>query len=412
MSPADNRPLGDRLFTRERLTIYPRVIVAFSLLIWAATIVFGDPPITTSGDSVLPDFLAYWTGGNLVANGHASSLYEPAVQAGLQRATLPGIGEGLSWFVAPPFVAVLYLPLGAIPYGWAAALFIVLSLGALYLVGRNLVPMIRRDPSTPVGVFMVAVAASPAVFDALGAGQNSPFLLLLWVLALQQLRSGRAATAGALFATTIFKPHLVLLIPVWFLVRRNWRALGGFVLAGAALFVFPLAFFPFQTFEMWRAAMTSNAFGHYVQVGQTWKMESMSALLTDVTGWPRVDVLVLGAGALGLAWWLAKLRPDPLRDLAATSAVTVLCAPHVMLYDALLLTIPVVWLASESRLSDMRWHLLALFVVQFTTSIRHLLSDATDLLAWVDWAWAAVPICLLVVGLYRVTRSFPQPKAA
>jgi hypothetical protein len=79
-----------------------------------------------------------------------------------------------------------------------------------------------------------------------------------------------------------------------------------------------------------------------------------------------------------------------------------------MLYDALLLTIPVVWLAGERRLRDLRWPLFAVFVVQFTTSMRHMLSDATGALGWVDWAWVAVPIGLLVVGLYGVTRSVPQ----
>ena len=45
-------------------------------------------------------------------------------------------------------------------------------------------------------------------------------------------------------------------------------------------------------------------------------MESASALLTDVTGWSRIDAVVLAVGAVGLAWWLAKLRPDPLQDLS------------------------------------------------------------------------------------------------
>jgi len=402
--------LGDRLFTRERLTVYPLAILVLNLLIWAGDILLGDPPLTASGGSVLPDFLAYWTGGNLLADGHAASLYDPALQEALQREAVSGLGDGLSWFVAPPFVAVLYLPLGAIPFAVAACVFTVLSLAALYLVGRILVPAVRRDPDLPVGLFMVAVAASPAVFEAVGAGQNSPFLLLLWVLALLQLSAGRDATAGALFALTLFKPHLVLLIPIWFVVRRKWRALGAFGVGAAALFAVPLTFLPSHVLGAWRTALTSDTFGQHVQVDQTWKMESLSALLTDVTGWPRIDAVVLAAGALGLAWWLAKLRPDPLRDLAVVAAVTVASAPHVMLYDAVLLIIPFVWLAGERRLRDLRWLLLALFLVQFTTAIRHLLADTATAFGWLDWAWAAVPIVILVVMMHRLTtRSSPEP---
>ncbi len=403
---------GDRLFTRERLTVYPLAILVLNVLVWGADIVLGDPPLTASGNSVLPDFLAYWTGGSLVADGRSASLYDPAVQADVQRAVVSGLGDGLSWFVAPPFVAVLYLPFGAMPYLLAACIFTALSVAALYLVGRILVPTIRRNPDLPVAVFVIAVAASPAVFEAIGAGQNSPFLLLLWVVALQQLRAGRDATAGALFALTIFKPHLLLLIPVWFVVRRKRRALGALGLSAAALFAVPLTFLPADTVDAWRTALTSDTFGQHVQVGQTWKMESLGALLTDVTGWPRVDVVVLAAGAFGLVWWLAKLRPDPLRDLAVVAAVTVGCAPHVMLYDAVLLIIPIVWLASERLLTDLRWPLFALFLVQFTTAIRHLASETTPVLGWLDWAWAAVPIVIIVAVMHRLTtRSSPQPAA-
>ncbi len=403
------RSWGDQLFTRERLTVYPLMILVLSALLWAADIVLGDPPLTASGSAVLPDFLAYWTGGNLVADGHAAVLYDAVAQAELQRETVPGLRDGLSWFVAPPFVAVLYAPLGALPFAFAACAFTVLSLAALCLVGRMLGPTVRRDRNLPVGLFVLVVAASPAVFEAIGSGQNSPFLLLLWVVALRQVRIGADATAGVLFALTAFKPHLVLLIPVWLVVRRKWRALAAFGVGGAALFAIPLVFLPSHALDAWRTALTSATFGQHVQVGQTWKMESVSALLTDVTGWSRIDVVVLAAGVAGLALWLAKLRPDPLRDLAVVATVTVCCAPHVMLYDAVLLIIPVVWLASERRLRDFRWHLLALFLIQFTTAIRHLLAETTFLLGWLDWAWAAVPAVAIALAMYRLTTR-PSPE--
>lgn len=403
------RSWGDRLFTRERLTVYPWAILALEVALWAANVGFGDPPLTASRSAVLPDFLAYWTGGNLVAHGHATSLYDPVVQAVLQRETVPGLRGSLSWFVAPPFAAVLYLPLGAIPYGIAAGVFVAMSLAAFYLVWRILEPTVRRDTNLRVGLFLLALAASPPVFEAIGAGQNSPFLLLLWVLALRQLTAGRDATAGALFASAAFKPHLMLLIPVWLLVRRKWRALFALGVGGIAVFVVPLAFLPSGTFDAWRTALTSNTFGQHVQVGQTWKMESASALLTDVTGWSRIDAVVLAVGAVGLAWWLAKLRPDPLQDLSVVAVVTVLCAPHVMLYDAVLLIIPIVWLARARRLQDLRWPLLALFVVQFTTASRHLLADTTIVVGWLDWAWAAVPLAVIVWLMHRLTtRSSPE----
>ena len=94
------------------------------------------------------------------------------------------------------------------------------------------------------------------------------------------------------------------------------------------------------------------------------------------------------------------------------AAVTVCCAPHVLLYDGVLLIIPVVWLAGERLLRNLRWPLLALFLVQFTTAIRHLASESAPLLGWLDCAWAAIPIIILGVMLYRLTTRSSTQSAA
>jgi hypothetical protein len=158
----------------------------------------------------------------------------------------------------------------------------------------------------------------------------------------------------------------------------------------------------------WRNTLSSGTFGDEVQTGQTWKMESLSALLVDIIGWARVDALVLVLGAGWLLWWLRRTSPDPLRDLAACALATVCFAPHVMLYDAVLLILPVVWLATSGRIRAHRWTLLTIFAVQFTTATRHAVAESVGFLGWLDWAWVALPIAWLLVCLSRSMVDRPE----
>ena len=61
-------------------------------------------------------------------------------------------------------------------------------------------------------------------------------LFLLAVAVSARLMRGRPVLAGAVLALLGLKFHLVLLIPVFFVMKRSWRMASGF-LAGAGLLV-------------------------------------------------------------------------------------------------------------------------------------------------------------------------------
>ncbi len=102
---------GDRtIFTRERVRNYACIFLVFGVGSIVVAAAFGDFPRVLGGQPLLPDYLAHWTGGRMLLDGRIDELYDPAVQAHLQHSEVPGY-QGLSWFVSPPFAALLYEPL-------------------------------------------------------------------------------------------------------------------------------------------------------------------------------------------------------------------------------------------------------------------------------------------------------------
>lgn len=404
-------PHPDPVFTRERLVVYPSAILLISVAVWLVAVVGGDLPAVMGGEPVLPDFLAYWTGGHLFVQGDLTELYDPQAQFTVQHEIVPEM-SGMSWFVAPPLVAVAYAPLGLLPYPVAAMVFLTLSIAVVAACGHLLASELAVNPRVSRRLALLGLAAAPPVFEAVGSGQNSPMLLLCWLLATRCARNGREPMAGVLLALAAFKPHLALLVPVLLVCRRRWGALAAFTVTLAAGLLATWAIFGVSTVRTWIHTLAGDTFGAGVSEGQTWKMESIGALLLDVTGLGGTDVPILLVGAIVLACWTRRTTAEPLGDMARLALVTVLCAPHVMLYDGVLLLITAAWLAAAGHLWRARWALLVTFVVMFTTSIRHLVADAVRSLAALDWAWSAVPLLWLLVVLFRVSDESNRPRAS
>ena len=110
----------DSLLTPERLRIYSTVLVlGFGVTLALSWALPGT-------QTPLPDYSARWTAGRLLLDGRLGSLYDPAVQAAVQQQDWGA--TGLSWFVSPPFVAILFAPLAVAPY-WLSCVLVECHLG-------------------------------------------------------------------------------------------------------------------------------------------------------------------------------------------------------------------------------------------------------------------------------------------
>ena len=403
-------PSDRTIFTRERLRNYALIFLVFGFGSIAVAALFGDFPRVLGGQPLLPDYLAHWTGGRMLLDGRLGELYDPQVQARLQHAEIPGY-EGLSWFVSPPFAALLYVPLAWLPYGASALVWLALSIGMGGLALRWVRPLLSGHLAGESRLFTLAFLATPAVFEVLGAGQDSVLLVLLWVAGLRLMVADRPVAAGAVLALGLFKPQLLCLVPLLFVVRRQWRALASFSAVGAMLAVVSILVFGVDGIRAWLQALSSPLYENKVQQGQTWKMQSGSALLTDLTGVPWLAYVYLAVGAVLLCVALARSRPDVPADWALVALWTAACSPHVVIYDVVVLLPAAAWLFSTRNAGALRWTALAVFALQWTTSLRFALaSRLPDAWSFLDAPWTAIPLAGLCVLAVRLRSEVPAER--
>jgi len=140
--------------------------------------------------------------------------------------------------------------------------------------------------------------------------------VLLWVAGARLMAADRPATAGAVLALGLFKPQLLCLVPVLFVVRRQWRALASFTAVGGAARPRLPGRLRAGGIRAWLDALASPLYSDKLQEGQTWTMQSGSALLTDLSGLPWLAYVYLAVGAVLLCVVLSRTRPHVPADWA------------------------------------------------------------------------------------------------
>lgn len=395
---------ADQLLTRERLTVYPCLLLLAWLATFTASLVVGQAEL-------LPDFAARWTAGHLVVSGDVGSLYDPGVQSKVQAKALRR--TSLSWFVSPPFVAVLFAPLGALPYGLACILWSAVSVGALVWAMFLLKPLAPVHLRNNWHLALLIGAACAPTLELLGSGQDTSLIVLAVVAGMRMLRSGQPGLAGAVLALGLVKPHLIFLVPVLLLLRRQWHALAGFASTGAALLGLGWALVGSKGMATWLSVPFTPLYVSEVTQGQAWKSTSLSALLIGVAPsadpWWNTMATLAGMGAViaGLAV-LVKFRGRTVstRDWGILLLTTCVASPHVMLYDVVLAVPAVLVTPARDWDASLRVRLAATFALLWLMSPLHAVALGLPSPAGaLDAPWAALGLLLLWVRSLRVGPS-------
>jgi hypothetical protein len=397
----------DRAITPERLRLYPLAVIIVSAITMSAVILSGNPPHLGTGEIVLPDFLAHWTGGRMVLDGDTAVLYDPRSQLAVQSAE---VGPGtLAWFVSPPFVAYMYAPFAALGYGGAATVWSIFSVGCLIAAGmlvRPFAPRLFRDH--PVGVYLVLAATQP-VLEVLGAGQDSGFAVLLWVAGIRLLLSGRDVLGGVVLGIGLFKPQLFFVVPFVLAAQRRWGALGAWAATSLGLALVSVQAVGVEGVVDWVQLPFSDTYHAWVQVDQAWKMQSLPALATTFGAWSWLSTLLAVAAVLLLMQQLWRARAAQVGELAVwmlAIMASVVAAPHVMIYDLVVALVPILWMIEHINTRTVRLACLALFVLTWTVPLRHLAGGP------IDAAWSAIPLVVLWLVIARTIGVTHQPPLA
>ncbi|HEY8884281.1 MAG TPA: glycosyltransferase family 87 protein [Chloroflexota bacterium] len=305
-----------------------------------------------------PDFRLFWNAARLVLAHGPGAVY--ATQAS-------------PWpYLNPPLLAWLVIPLAALPFDVAYAIWIVASLAALTWA------------AWVAGVgwrgALAGLALLPA-FVAIGSGQVAPLILLALVWAVRLEARGRWITAGLLFSLLAVKPQLGFLLPVALLASSRWRPVAATAAAGAVIGAATVASLGFDGVRSWATAVSAFSHNSYFL---RWSLVS----LVGDSGWWLALPIVAALVGLGARRWKA----DPMMVVGLGVCGSILVNHYLTPSDLVVLLLPV-WALLRAR-STM-------------AALGGLLWTGTWLCLWFPWATIAAESLVLVAAALPFVAPHP-----
>ena len=289
------------------------------------------------------DFMVFYTAARSCIEGNLPLLFDgDAFTARINEQFGAWFATPLNLhpWVYPPLFLLMVLPLGLFPFIVAYGLWMAMSFFALNRALRCHVP-----PGYQRVVCTAGLLLSPAAAFTIGVGQNA-FLTTALLVGGFGLIGRSAVLAGVLLGLLACKPQLWLLVPVALLAAREWRVLASAVATAALFALASAAVFGLEPWREWLSLMLrpNPAFEHWLQVGRLMGQSAYTeAVLLGVPA--HAASLCQAAATLacaGLVWWCYRysgMRRD--LQLAVLLTATVLAAPHVSNYDAVMVSVAV-----------------------------------------------------------------------
>lgn len=204
----------------------------------AAILLFGVAIWCAHGPNVeKTDFSLTYVGASIVRQGLGHSLYNITLQKQVRDSLFAHPSPLL--FEHPPFEALVFSPLAALPFRTAYFSWAVFNAAVwmlLIVLLRPHLPWPRED----LGYVMLWLLFAPLAV-ALYQGQSSLVVLALYALTFLCLKRSQDFLAGMALGFGLFKFQFVLPFVLIFLLRRKWRFLLGF--AASALLLGVLSIF-------------------------------------------------------------------------------------------------------------------------------------------------------------------------
>lgn len=363
--------------TRERLRVYPALLLGAYALAGLALVLTGGENIDWTGRPIGADFGMMWGAGQTALAGRPEDVFALAQQASVQT-RLFGEAAGFTPWHYPPVFLLVATPLAALPYLAALAVWLTASFG-LYLVAIRACVGQNAKLAWPM---LLLAGAFPAVFINAAHGQNAFLTTSLMTGAVLLLRT-HPVTAGALFALLSYKPQFCALIPFLLLAQGHWRAIAAAVVTGGALLAGTFATFGGGVFRAFFASLPDTQ-RLTLELGVTgWeKIQSAFAAVRLVGGsyeWAmlaQVCVAALVILALCIVW---RSGADMRLKQALVFPGALLTTPYCLDYDMVLLAPALILLGLHGlERGFARWEISLIALVFVTPIIARLVGAATQ----------------------------------
>ena len=177
------------------------------------------------------DFALTYVGAHIVHTGMGRSLYDTRLQVRLRDSMFQHPSP--LFFEHPPFEALALSPLAGLSFRTAYMVWGLINVAVLLGLIVWLRPYFKW-PREDLGYLFLWLLFAP-VGVSLYQGQSSIFVLVAYAVAFVQLKEGNVFAAGVALGLGLLKFQFAVPFAVIFLLRRQWRFVGGLAVSYVAL---------------------------------------------------------------------------------------------------------------------------------------------------------------------------------
>jgi hypothetical protein len=287
--------------------------------------------------------------GALALTRRASDLYNQTAFSAAQEHLVPASAGALYQPVYPPQVALVFSPLALLPYDVASVLWTCMTVLAYFAIVALVWRRFRHE--LPDGALVASAAVVfPPLWNVVLFGQNSVLILLVFFLGWRALESQQSFLAGAVFGLLAIKPQFAIPLVVITLIGREWAMLCGAAVSLAVQVLAAVAVFGsgvLSDYVHQAVVVVSSANELEPLLYKSLSLRSLTRLVPSAFGappwlafmaWLAFVLLVLAGTARS---WVSAAPLHARVGVVALAAVLV--SPHLIIYDTLLLALPLLW---------------------------------------------------------------------
>jgi hypothetical protein len=284
---------------------------------------------------VVRDFISFWGAGQLALEGVPAAAYDKDALRSVQLGAA-AFGAGEMPFPYPPAYLLLILPFALLPFPAAMAAWVVVTFLGYFAAVRRMFP----DSGW-------LAAAFPAVLANAAIGQNAFVTAAIFIAGMAALPK-RPFVAGLLLGCLVLKPQLGLLLPIAFVAGRYWSAFAGAAISSVGTLLAGLLIFGLPATAAWLeqmplyASIARDGLVGWHKLASVYASARQAGLGQEAAFALHLTGALAAAGAVWRAW---RSDADPVAKAAILAAATMLVSPYLFIYDALILVVPLFWLA-------------------------------------------------------------------
>jgi hypothetical protein len=319
-----------------------------AIVLWTVAAVDVATPtrLMRSGQIKGTDFVHFYTLARLGAEGRADLFADLDTQRTVQLDAVPESGN--DWYPPAygPQIAIVLSPLGHLAYDQALVAWTMAS-AAAYVALVALVVNATERLKAHRRTVLIAAIASPAFWNLIIHGQLSVLALASVVAGFVALRSGHVVLCGVAIGMLGYKPPLIVPAVATLALARAWRPLAGALLAIVGQLLAAALVVGFTALSNYGDLLLESRRLARVLIAKPEQMHSLRAFWvllvpsgTIATALYAVTALVVLVAAAAI--WRRCASPSLRMSVLVLSMV--LAAPHLYVYDLVVLAPVWVWL--------------------------------------------------------------------